>query len=140
MNSPCPQLKRPNKLLPRTRLLRKGLARSTHLLGQVLHFGEAVLDAKDGLCVVDVKLRLVAIAWDRSGVHVDQPPQRVIGQQVPAASLAELAVALFGLVVDANVAVALTDLHRIGFPEAECVDGRRRPTPARRAMTEARRH
>src|SRR2546426_9081921 len=119
--TPCPQLKRPNKLLPRTRLLREGLARSTHLLGQVLHLGEAVLDAKDGLCVVDVKLRLVVIARDRCGVYVDQPPQRVIGQQVSAAGLAELAVALFGLVVDANAVLALGDLHRVGFPEAECV-------------------
>src|SRR6266496_1642403 len=97
--TPWRQLKRPNKLLPRTRLFREGLARSTHLPWQVLHLGEAVLDAKDGLCVVDVTLRLVVIARDRCGGHVDQPRLRVLGQQVSGAGLAELAVAHFGLVV-----------------------------------------
>ena len=63
----------------------------------------------------------------------------MMGQQVSAAGLAEFAVALFGLVVDANVALTLGDLHRVGFPEAERIDGRSRPTAARRAMTETRR-
>src|SRR6266705_6579989 len=63
----------------------------------------------------------------------------MMGQQVSATGHAEFAVALFGLVVDANAALALGDLHRVGFPEAERVDGRRRPTAARRAMTETRR-
>ena len=57
-------------------------------------------------------------------------------ESVSAADLAELAVALLGLVVDADAALALGDLHRLRFPEAERVDRRGRPAPARRAMTE----
>src|SRR4029453_2311069 len=60
----------------------------------------------------------------------------MVRQQVPAADLAELAVTSFRLVVDANVAFALGDLHRLGLPEAEGVDRCSRPAPARRAMAE----
>src|SRR5262249_42370748 len=86
-----------------------------------------------------MQLGLVPIAGDRRRIHVHKSPFRVVGEQMPAADLAELAVASLRLVVDANSVLAPGDLHRLGFPEAECVDRRGRPAPARRAMTESSR-
>src|SRR5690349_6500812 len=60
------------------------------------------------------------------------------GQQMPTAELAELAVALLRLVVDADIVLALGDFHGAGLPQRECVDGRRRPAATGRAVTESR--
>jgi hypothetical protein len=54
------------------RATREGFAQPAHFLGQILHLGEPVLDAQNGL-VVDMELRLVTIRRDRRGVDVDQP-------------------------------------------------------------------
>src|SRR5262249_27656190 len=86
-----------------------------------------------------MQLGLVPIAGDRRRIHVHQSPSRVVGEQMPAADLAELAVASLRVVVDANSALAPGDLDCLGFPEAECVNWRGRPAPARRAMTESSR-
>src|SRR5215471_10635483 len=100
-------------------LLRQDLARSAHLLGQVIHLGETVLDAKDCLSVVDVNLCLMAVCRDRRGVHVDEAPQWMVRHEVPAAQLADFAVALFRLLIDADAVLALGDFHRFWLPETE---------------------
>jgi len=88
---------------------------------------------------MNVKLRLVAVGRDRGGVHVDHTERRVVRQQVSAAGFAELAVARLRLVVNANIALSLGDLHCLGLPETKRVDRRGSPTPTRCAMTESRR-
>src|SRR5262249_18849527 len=64
-------------------------------------------------------------------------PDRMLGHQVAATGLAELPEALLGLVIDADVVLAFREAHRVGLPEAECVDRPRGPRAARVAMTVA---
>ncbi len=61
----------------------------------------------------------------------------MLGEQVPAAGLAELAVALLGLVVGRKLVRSLGDLHRLGIPKGEGVHRGRAPGPAGRAVAEA---
>src|SRR4030095_13847673 len=49
---------------------------------------------------------------------------------MPAAGLAVLAIASGRLVIHADVVRAFGDAHRVGLPQSERVDGRRRPCAA----------
>src|SRR5450631_3204841 len=98
------------------RSLRNGVAGTTHLLGHVLHFRQAILDPEDRLSVMDMKRRLVAIGGDRRRVNVDKPEWRMVSQQMATAGLAELAVTIFRLVIDTDIVRSLGDRHRPGFP------------------------
>jgi hypothetical protein len=62
----------------------------------------------------------------------------MVRQQMSTADLAELSIALLGLVIDADVAFPFGELHRVGLPEAERVDRGSRPAPAGGAVTEPR--
>src|SRR5215813_3305630 len=54
--------------------------------------------------------------------------------EVASARLAPLAITARRLVVSADVIRSPDDLHRLGLPEREGIDGTRRPVPARLAM------
>jgi len=58
----------------------------------------------------------------------------MIGQQVPAASLAILPLAARRLLEHADLLGAFRDAHGVGLPQRERVDGARRPPAARSAM------
>src|SRR5689334_12177682 len=59
----------------------------------------------------------------------------MLGEKMPAAHAAELAIAALRLAVSADVALPARHLDCIGLPQRERIDGRRRPAAARCAMT-----
>jgi hypothetical protein len=87
-------------------------------LRSVLHLGQAVLDRDHLLAVVDVKSGLELEPLDRRRVDAVHPPLRVLGEDVTAARLAELAVrrAGVGLHVRADLVGALGHLDRVRRP------------------------
>src|SRR5947208_17049866 len=84
-------------------LLGDRLAGAAQLGGEVLELGKAVLHRQDGRLVVDVHPGGERERGDRRRVDVDQIPRRMPRQEMAAADLAPLAIALLGLVVLADL-------------------------------------
>src|SRR5262245_44816489 len=112
---------------PPAALLGQRLSRAAQLLRKVLELRQAVLHAQDGALVVDVHARLEGEGRDGGGVDVDEVPLGVARHEVAAAELAPFTMAARVLVVLADVLGPLHHLHRLGLPEGEGVDRRRRP-------------
>src|SRR6185369_8931374 len=78
-------------------------------------------------------------AGDHGGIDVGDTPARMLGEEVPAALLAPLAIAPRRLVESADAVGPARDPHRFGLPEREGVDRPRRPGAAGVAVAVAHR-
>src|ERR1700761_6557485 len=76
-----------------TALLRNDIAGASHFRREILQLRQAVLHRQHGLRIVDVYARRELQGWNGCGVDIHQPKLRMIGHQVPAASLAILTMA-----------------------------------------------
>src|SRR6266542_544276 len=122
---------------PAALLLGDRLAGAAQLFWEVLELGEAIFHAQHGRLVVDVHLGCKRKCRDRRRVDVDQTPLRVPRQQMAAADLAPLPIALLVLVVLVDLVFSLGHLDRLGLPERECVDRAGGPAPTGGAMAVA---
>jgi hypothetical protein len=73
-------------------------------------------------------------ALDDSSIYVRQSHSWMLGENVTSAGFTPLAITLRGLVIRANVVRTPSDLHGLGFPKSEGIDGTCRPVPTRVAM------
>src|SRR5438105_10307201 len=121
-------------------LLGDHLAGATQLRREILELGKAILHRQDGRLVIDVHSGCERERRDRRRVDVDQAPRRMARQEMSAADLAPLAIALLGLVVLADLVFSLSHPHRLGLPEREGVDRAGGPASAVGAMAVAGAH
>jgi hypothetical protein len=61
-------------------LLRQCLSRAAHLCGQVLELRLAVFNGKHGFLIVDMNARVEPQLRQHSGVDIDQPKTRMVGE------------------------------------------------------------
>src|SRR4030095_14562711 len=113
------------------------LAGAAQLFGEVLELGEAIFHGQHCRLVVDVHPGFIWKFRDRRRVDVNQTPLRVPRQEMAAAGLAPLPIALLVRVVLADLVFSLGHLDRLGLPERECVDGAGGPAPTGSAMAVA---
>src|SRR5438552_9316642 len=80
---------------------------------------------------------LVRKVRDHRRVHVDQRPLRMVGEEMPAAGLAPLALAVRRLGERSDLVRAARDAQGVGLPEREGIHRAGRPLAARLAMAVA---
>src|SRR6185295_282041 len=116
-----------------------GDARAAHFLRVVLELRQTIVHRELRLLVVDVHPGAERKLGDHGGIDVGNSPARVLGEEMPAALLAPLAIAPRRLVVGADALGPARDPQRFGLPEREGVDRSRRPGAAGFAVAIAHR-
>src|ERR1035437_3023792 len=94
-----------------TFLFGNDFAGTAHFGKKITQFRKPVAHGKHRLCVVDMKLRPKREIRDGRREYVYQSESRMSRHHVSAAGSAELAMALFGLVVSADLISSLCHLH-----------------------------
>src|SRR5207249_4353448 len=118
-------------------LLGDRFAGTTQLGGEILELGKAIFHRQNSRLVIDMHLGCKRVRRDRRREDIDQAPRRMPRQQMSAADLAPLAIALLGLVVLADLIFSLSHPDRLGLPERECVHRAGGPASAVGAMAVA---
>src|SRR4029453_16141745 len=90
--------------------------------GEVPELREAIPHGQHRRLVIDVYAGRERKRGDRRGVDVDEIPGRVQREQMAAADLAPLAMALLAVAELADLVLALGHPYGFGFPERERVD------------------
>ena len=98
-------------------LLWQQLARSAHILREILELGQAVLQAQHGLLIVNVKTGREGKRRDGRRVDIDQAHMRVPVHHVATAEQTPLPVAPLRLAELPDVLCPAGDLHDIWLPE-----------------------
>src|ERR1700744_1584360 len=117
-----------------TALFRNDIAGTSQFCREVLQLRQAIFHRQYRLRVVDVHARVELQGRNYGGVDGHQTERRMVGHQMPAASLAILTVARRRLRELAEILSALGDADVLRFPQREGVHRSGRPGTAGRAM------
>src|SRR5690242_5861991 len=115
-------------------LLRHHLPGPANLLREIAELGQAVLHRMHRLRIMEVDAGHEPHARQLGGRDVDGAERGMLDKGGAAAIAAGAAVAEAGLVIGAELVLALGDLDRVRGPEREAVDRTSRPGPAVVAM------